>query len=78
MSVGFGCHCAERKKPVIERKWGVLQRCCNHSAFNGYHWTPSVYSEVWCLTCHANGRTKAAYVELLSDITIEELNESFT
>lgn len=38
----------------------------NYSAFNGYHFTPSDYSELRCKTCGASWRTKARYVERLS------------
>ena len=72
MSVSFGCKCPERRKPAASRRWVVLQRCCNHSAFNGYRWTPSDYSCIYCLTCHAIGRTKARYVEFLRDGSIPE------
>lgn len=65
MSMSFHCHCAERKKPIQERAWEVTHRQHNHSAFNGYHWTASAYSEVVCLNCNAFGRTKARYVSLL-------------
>ncbi len=37
----------------------VGQRLCNHSAFNGYRWTPSKYSAVHCLDCGRVWRTKA-------------------
>jgi hypothetical protein len=49
--------------------WVVLQRKCNHSAFNGYHWTPSDYSSVRCghPGCGRVWRTKAAYVDSLPD-----------
>lgn len=78
MSVSFNCGsssafmdqtktCQERSRPVRERNWVVLQRLCNHSAFNGYHYTPSDYSTVRCMTCNAVGRTKADYVALLRD-----------
>lgn len=72
MAVHFGCHCPERQKPARERRWRVTQRYCNHSAFNGYRFTPSDYSTVFCLECHALGRTKAGYVDQLPDITNEE------
>jgi hypothetical protein len=73
MSVPFGCHCPERAKPVNQRKWRVTQRLCNHSAFNGYRYTPSDYSTVMCMACNAVGRTKAKYVAYLADATNEEL-----
>ncbi len=72
MAVSFSCKCAERKKPVKERAWRVVQRRCNHSAFNGYHYTPSDWSAVVCLKCNATGRTKAKYVDQLPDITDAE------
>ncbi len=62
MASAFDCKCAERKKPVADRDWVVTQYRCNHSAFNGYHYTPSDYSTVVCNRCRACGRTKAAYV----------------
>ena len=69
MSTSFGCKCGERKKPVKDREWEVTQYMCNHSAFNGYHRTPSDYSTVVCHgktadgnTCTGCGRTKADYV----------------
>lgn len=78
MSMSFNCgspasrltsarECLERAKPVQERNWVVSQRYCNHSAFNGYHYTPSDYSTVRCKSCGAVGRTKANYVESLKD-----------
>jgi len=71
MSVSFGCRCPERQKPVIQRNWVVLVRKGNYSAFNGYRFTPSDYSEVYCKSCHAIGRTKAKYVDLLPDGEID-------
>lgn len=62
MSGGPACRCEERQKPVRERRWRVMQRCCNHSAFSGYRETPSNYSSVTCLVCGCSWRTKAAYV----------------
>lgn len=69
MSQGTSCKCPESKKPVAERRWVVLQRNGNASAFNGYRWTYSDYS---CLQCHICGvvwRTKAAYVIYIQDGT---------
>lgn len=65
MSQGTSCKCGEHKKPPAQRRWVVLQRYCNYSAFSGYRYTPSDYS---CLQCHVCGtvwRTKAAYVSTL-------------
>jgi hypothetical protein len=67
MSVSFGCHCLESKKPVKARAWVVVQRRCHHSAFAGYQQTPSRYSTVFCKSCRALGRTKARYVHELPD-----------
>lgn len=66
---GGVCKCPESKKPITERKWFVLDRECNHSAFNGYARTPSAYSCVHCNECIACWRTKAAYVGKLKDET---------
>ncbi len=64
MSTSFGCHCGERKKPLALRNWVISQYRCNHSAFNGYHRTPSDWSRITCRNpeCHGCGRTKADYV----------------
>jgi hypothetical protein len=67
MSGGYICRCPESKKPIEEREWRVTHRRCNYSAFNGYHYTPSDYSNVRCRRCRANWRTKAAYVDELRD-----------
>ena len=73
MSGGSTCRCPERAKPVGLRRWRVLQRHCNHSAFNGRHYTPSDWSAVACGACHASWRTKAAYVHQLQDRSQAEL-----
>ena len=65
MSQGVACNCADKKA----RKWAVLQRCGNASAFNGYRWQFSAYSAVTCLACGRVWRTKAAYVRDLPDIS---------
>jgi hypothetical protein len=72
MSVSFGCHCPERRKPVHERNWVVRVRNGNRSAFNGYRWQSSDYSLVECLSCGAMGRTKAKYVARLEDRPFSE------
>ena len=71
MAVSFGCKCPERDKPVADRAWVVIDRRCHHSAFSGYHRTPSDYSTVHCRCCRAVGRTKAAYVDQLPDGTFD-------
>ena len=65
MSQGVSCKCGEHKKPVRERKWVVVQRNYNHSAFNGYRQTFSDYSSVTCHVCADIWRTKASYVDQL-------------
>ncbi|GAA3085622.1 hypothetical protein GCM10020000_88090 [Streptomyces olivoverticillatus] len=57
------------RTPAHRPLWVVLQRRCNHSAFNGYRRTPSAYSRVLCTApgCAAAWRTKAAYVDDLPD-----------
>ncbi|HHC6496756.1 TPA: hypothetical protein ACN36B_004376 [Vibrio parahaemolyticus] len=67
MAASFNCNCGERKKPLKDRRWRVLQYKCHHSAFSGYHRTPSDYSTVVCDApgCHGCGRTKANYVDEL-------------
>jgi len=67
MSGGTACQCEERQKPPVDRDWCVLQRQCNHSAFNGGRWTPSEWSHVMCMSCGASWRTKARYVRRLPD-----------
>lgn len=63
MSGGLAC---SRDGHAME-SWVVIQRNGNASAFNGYHWQRSEYSEVCCLKCLARWRTKAAYVRRLRD-----------
>lgn len=60
MSGGRACNCKPRNIEVLQRK-------CNHSAFNGYRYTPSDYSLVRCLKCGAVWRTKAKYVDKALD-----------
>jgi hypothetical protein len=67
MAVSFNCKCAERSKPIEQRRWVVIRRKCNYSAFNGYKYTPSAYSEIYCQACGGIGRTRAAYVDQLRD-----------
>jgi hypothetical protein len=53
-------------------RWRVVDRNCNHSAFNGYRKTYSAYSCVRCLDCGVYWRTKAAYVDGLLSATDAE------
>jgi len=70
MSQGVACTCKSR------RYWRVTQYRCNHSAFNGYKWTPSEYSEVRCLRCGSNWRTRAGYVYSLKIATPVETTQA--
>lgn len=63
MGMGPACQCYERRKPIGERNWRIMQYRCNHSAFNGYHETYSEWSAIVCNTCYAYWRTKADYVD---------------
>lgn len=65
MSQGKACNSPQDHRPT---SWFVLLRESNRSAFNGGRLTPSAYSTVECLRCGAVWRTKAAYVEYLSDM----------
>jgi hypothetical protein len=68
MSVSFGCKCKERKKPIKDRDWSIRQYMSHHSAFSGYKYTPSAYSELVCNNCSVTGRTKANYVGELFEL----------
>ena len=67
MSSGVRCECSVASEAIAEKRWVVVQRNCNHSAFNGYRQTPSDYSGIRCLRCGTFWRTKAQYVRRLSD-----------
>lgn len=62
MSDGPACR-DESHRP----SWRVEIRQANYSAFNGYHRTPSAYSQVRCTKCGRAWRTKAAYVDTTPD-----------
>jgi hypothetical protein len=66
------CRCPESERPESERRWRVALRHGSASAFNGYRWAPSDFSEVQCLRCYAIWRTRAAYVERLPDYDLDE------
>ena len=56
LNYSFPCHCAERRKPVLERNWRVHLHPGKHVYRDGD------YAMVQCLSCGAAGRTKAKYV----------------
>jgi hypothetical protein len=63
----YGQSAEERERTVLcmrehRASWVVVARNCNHSAFNGYRYTPSDYSGVKCLDCGRYWRTRAEYV----------------
>ncbi len=82
MSGGIACKCSERNEPLIAKEgtnrparlWRVMQRYCNHSAFNGYHYTASDYSSICCLRCGAHWRTKASFVGMLRNSDENDAN----
>lgn len=47
--------------------WYVTQRLGNRSAFSGYRWTRSDYSQLVCLRCGRTWRTRASYVARVPD-----------
>lgn len=63
MSSSIPCTCGRKRGDHSDLKVVMYRR--NYSAFNGYHYTPSDYSEVRCTRPGYIGRwrTKAAYVE---------------
>lgn len=56
MSGGIACKCRPRDAEVVVYKG-------NYSAFNGYRFERSDYSEVRCRTCGTRWRTRAAWVD---------------
>lgn len=80
MSGGKACQCSEKTEPLSQpagsnrpaRLWRASQWRCNHSAFNGYHHTPSAYSSVTCIRCGAYWRTKAPYADSLQHLDFEK------
>lgn len=49
------------------RYWVVTTRNGNRSAFNGYHFTPSNYSQLHCLRCGTYWRSSGRYVKQVPD-----------
>lgn len=56
------CICVGPRSVRI-KNWTVPRYKYNQSAFSGYHYTPSDYSDVHCNICKRTWRTKAEYVE---------------
>jgi len=54
----------------------VVHYRCHYSAFNGYRCTPSDFSRVVCLDCGHQWRTKARWVDHLTQVTDEELDNA--
>ena len=67
MSGGAACNVRDRGHRHV-----VTARRSNRSAFSGYRWTPSAYSEVLCINDNRLWRTKAAYVDSLPDATSDD------
>ena len=72
------CNFCGKRRIVVRTFMG------NYSAFNGYHFTASDYSEVVCVDCLTSWRTKAKYVgtlpripENLHGVSQSELQEWF-
>lgn len=68
MSGGTACTCKhsadDRTKFLV-----VIQRMCNHSAFNGGHRTHSAWSSIYCTKCQKLWRSKGFFVNTLRDAT---------
>lgn len=47
----------------------VTVRKANYSAFSGYHYTPSDWSEIRCVATGQRWRSKSAHVDRLPDAT---------
>lgn len=67
--MGSSPACTDRKSG---HRHVVTARRCNYSAFNGYHRTPSEYSEVWCVDTRMVWRTKSAYVDQLPNVSPQD------
>lgn len=72
MSGGRSCACPAR---ADKKRWEVVQRQQNRSAFNGYHATSSDYSSIHCRACGRLWRSKAAYVRELPDARPDWINQ---
>jgi hypothetical protein len=54
--------------------WVVTTRNGNYSAFNGYHFTPSNYSQLHCFRCGVYWRSSGRYVIKIPDTDKETEN----
>lgn len=70
MSAHIACSCGRKKNDHADLV--VVVRNGNNSAFNGYHWTHSDYSQIRCERkfCMGSWRTKAAYTAILPDSSL--------
>lgn len=61
----MGCICGGTRH---ERRvnWRIYTYKGSYSAFNGYQFQPSDYSELLCVSCGRMWRTKAEYVQGLA------------
>lgn len=57
------------RDPAHRKHWVVTMRRHNRSAFNGYAFTPSAYSEVTCTADGRRWRSRGDYVDTLPDAT---------
>lgn len=73
MSGGESC----KLHPGGSEQHVVTQYMSNRSAFNGYHETPSAWSEIFCLETSNRWRTRAAYVQDLLVLSWEKAREVY-
>lgn len=68
MSYAFSCNCPERRVPLAERKWFVVQRKyrLNVTRYSRFPVT-SKCSLIECAVCDARWYTAAKYAERLRD-----------
>jgi hypothetical protein len=71
MKRGTYCGCFERKKPVRERRWVVVQR--NRGFTPEGRTALTRRSRVRCLTCLRSWQTTAKYVTALRDASFRDL-----
>ena len=64
------CSDGEKRHPI--EHVNVTVRNGNYSAFHGYRFTPSDYSEVRCLACGSYWRSNARWVDTCADASREQ------